>query len=153
MSEEEEVAYTDDIGQAEEQLEEVEAQDMTISINAMSGNVGDTLRIKGRVNGRAIYILVDSGSTHYFVDEQVVQCLGCRVEYTAPMMVSVADGSKLISRTHCLDFEWEIQGHKFSHPMRIIKLGGCDVVLGGDWLRSNSPMEFDYKRMKVTIHK
>lgn len=152
MSEEEERAYVEDTGEIEEQLEEVETEDMTVSLNAMSGNLdGNTLRFKGKVNGKDVFILIGSGSTHCFVDEQVIHTLGYKLEYTIPMMVSVADGSKLISRTHCPDFCWEIQGHQFTRPVRVIKLGGCDVVLGGDWLRENNPVEFDYHKIKVTI--
>ncbi|KAL2232583.1 UNVERIFIED_CONTAM: putative mitochondrial protein [Sesamum indicum] len=32
------------------------------------------------------------------------------------------------------DSWWEVQGHKFQHPVRLLKLGGYDLVLGCDWL-------------------
>lgn len=57
MSEEEEQAYIEDTGQTEQQVEDVETDDITISINAMSGSIGsNTLRVKGKVNGKDIYI-------------------------------------------------------------------------------------------------
>ncbi|KAG8382321.1 hypothetical protein BUALT_Bualt05G0065300 [Buddleja alternifolia] len=154
MSQEEEEAYTVDAVDPDPPTEELLYEDMTISINAISGNSDiNTLRIKGLVKHSSIQILIDSGSTHCFLDETVATNLGCHVEFTNPMLISVADGNKMVSRTVCSDFTWEIQGTKFTYPMRIIKLGGCDVVLGGDWLRNHSPVEFDYQKMKLTICK
>ncbi|KAG8382148.1 hypothetical protein BUALT_Bualt05G0046500 [Buddleja alternifolia] len=126
MTEEEEEAYTADANQIEFQDEGVALEDMTVSLNAI-------------------------GSTNCFLDEETALRLGCTVEYTTPMMVSVANGSKLISRTYSPEFTWSIQGQSFTYPVRIIKLRGCDLVLGGDWLRKYSPIEFDYDRMKLTI--
>ncbi|KAG8369727.1 hypothetical protein BUALT_Bualt14G0043900 [Buddleja alternifolia] len=88
----------------------------------------NTLRIQGSVKGKDVHILIDSGSTHCFLDETTAHKLGCKLDYTSPMIVSVANGAK-----------W------------VIKLGGCDMVLGGNWLRQNSPVEFDYHKMKLTI--
>ncbi|KAG8380350.1 hypothetical protein BUALT_Bualt06G0006400 [Buddleja alternifolia] len=131
--EEEEMAYQHDSVCHDERSEEVLIDDMTISLNALSGNTYmNTLRAKGYFNHKDIQIIIDSGSTHCFLDETTAKQLGCTLEYTTPMMVSVADGSKMVSRTISPDFTWTIQGHKFTYPIRIIKLGGCDMVLGGD---------------------
>ncbi|KAG8386104.1 hypothetical protein BUALT_Bualt03G0114300 [Buddleja alternifolia] len=152
MSEEEELVYNQDPLNEEDTGGAVLLDDMTVSLNALSGNTNiNTLRIRGTVNNKEIQILIDNGSTHCFLDEDTTLQLGCTMEATIPMMVSVADGSKMVSRTIMPDFTWTIQGHKFSYPIRIIKLGGYDMVLGGDWLRLNSPVEFDYHKMKVTI--
>ncbi|KAG8385566.1 hypothetical protein BUALT_Bualt03G0058500 [Buddleja alternifolia] len=86
----------------------------------------------GVAYGQKIQILIDSGSTHCFLDENTVQRLGCVTEYTTPMMVSVADGGKMISRKVCPKFVWGIQGQRFEYPVKVIKLGGCAMVLGGD---------------------
>ncbi|KAG8379410.1 hypothetical protein BUALT_Bualt07G0085600 [Buddleja alternifolia] len=153
MTQEEEEAYSLDIEDLDTCTDAPHSEDMTISINAISSNTDiNTLRIKGLVKNSSIHILIDSGSTHCFLDETVANQLGCTMEITNPML-SVADGNKMISRTFCPKFSWEIQGTKFTYPMRIIKLGGCDVVLGGDWLRLHSPVEFDYHKMKFTICK
>ncbi|KAG8367223.1 hypothetical protein BUALT_Bualt16G0050300 [Buddleja alternifolia] len=142
MSQEEEEAYIVDVEDPNAPTEELLAEDMTISINAIYGNSDlNTLRIKGWVKHSSIQILIDSGSTDCFLDETVATNLGCHIEFTNPMLISVADGNKMVSRTICPDFTWEIQSTKFTYPMRIIKLGGCDVVLGGDWFRNHSPVE------------
>ena len=55
-----------------------------ISMNAMNGSTGfHTMRVKGHVGKRTLHILVDSGSTHNFLDETFAKRLGCRLESVA----------------------------------------------------------------------
>lgn len=111
MIDEEEVAHVADARESKQQVEEVETEDMIASLTAMFSNVGwNILRVRGKMIGKEIFLLIDSGSTHCFMDEKVTQSLGCRVEYTTLMMVSVVDRSKLISRTNCPDFSWRYKG-------------------------------------------
>ncbi|KAG8365707.1 hypothetical protein BUALT_Bualt18G0134600 [Buddleja alternifolia] len=76
-----------------------------------AGNVASYLeRVKGYINHKDIQVLIDGGKTHCFLDETTATQLGCTFEYTIPMMVSVPDGSKMVSRTISPDFTWTIQG-------------------------------------------
>ncbi|KAL0420984.1 UNVERIFIED_CONTAM: Retrovirus-related Pol polyprotein from transposon.6 [Sesamum latifolium] len=92
LFEEEAKAYEE----AEDQIEEPpDSEDAIVSFHAMRGNVSSkTLRINGQVNGKDMHVLIDSGSTHCFIDEKVVQVLGCRLEPTTPMTVRIADGGE-----------------------------------------------------------
>ncbi|KAK4397243.1 hypothetical protein Sango_1560900 [Sesamum angolense] len=69
------------------------------------------------VRGKEIHILVDSGSTHSFIDEKVVKALGIKIEPTIPMIVSVANGYRMVSKVICPELNWEIQGFQFSYPL------------------------------------
>ncbi|KAL0283987.1 UNVERIFIED_CONTAM: hypothetical protein Sangu_2853300 [Sesamum angustifolium] len=100
---------------------------------------------------RRFLIFVDSGRTHNFLDEKVVKTLGIKTELTTLMIVSVADGYRMISRVICPDFSWEIQGFQFSYPVRTLKLRGCDFVLGCDWVGAHNPVELDFHQLTVTI--
>ena len=69
-----------------------------ISVHAING-----LRAKGYSNMRVtvfvkrkpLHILIDSGSTHNFLDVEVAKKLGCKLEKVGPMRVDVANGSSL----------------------------------------------------------
>lgn len=75
-----------------------EAPKMGISLHALHGNTSDTtLRL---------IILVDSGSTHNFLDIKAARQLGCTMEATTPLKVNVADGFKIESDAKCKNFEW-----------------------------------------------
>jgi len=52
-----------------------------ISINAMNGHSGfNTMRVNGHRGKKTLHILIDSGSTHNFLDEQLAKSLGCQLE-------------------------------------------------------------------------
>ncbi|KAL2231733.1 UNVERIFIED_CONTAM: RNA-directed DNA polymerase [Sesamum indicum] len=110
-----------------------------------------TLRVKCSVNGKEIHILIDSGNTYTFVDENVIRALGIKTECTTSMMMSIADGYKLLSRIIYPELSWEIQSHQFSYPVRALKLGGCDFVLSCDWLGAHNLVELDFHQLIVTI--
>jgi len=44
-----------------------------------------------------------------------------------------------------------MQGERFEVDLRLLQLGGCDVVLGVDWIKGVSPISFDCNRMKVSF--
>ncbi|XP_011097623.1 uncharacterized protein LOC105176501 [Sesamum indicum] len=151
MSEEEAKAYEEGEGHLEEPAKEEEG-DVTVSFHALNGGINsNTLRVNRRVNGKEIHILIDSGSTHCLVDEKVAQVIECKLEPTTPTKVRVADGGKILSKFFCPTFCWEVQGHEFSHPAGVLKLGGYDCILGCDWLSAHNHVELDFHLLQVTI--
>lgn len=66
------------------------------------------------------------------------------------MLVSVADGSQLVtSSQQCIEFKWKTGGFFFKNGMRILPLGGCDMVLGVQWLKQLRPTTFDYENLTI----
>ena len=84
-----------------------------ISLNVMAGyNAYQTMRVQGKVKDNVIHILIDSGSTHNFCDEQTARKLGCKVSKTYPLEVSVANGKKLVTtKVDCVGgyMEWSVK--------------------------------------------
>ncbi|XP_027083531.2 uncharacterized protein [Coffea arabica] len=106
-----------------------------VSIHTLSGGNGhSTFKLKGVLAGRKLLILVDSGSTHCFLDERVASHLQLQVTGT-PLVVRVANGERLESRQLSGPLNW--------------KLGSCDMVLGVDWLARYSPIEFDFNQLSM----
>ena len=76
---------------------------------------------------------------------------------TSPLQVSVANGQ---STHECPQFVWNMHIHKFVSDVMILPLGGCDMVLGIQWLTTLDDikwnfkklvMEFEYKMKKVVL--
>ena len=44
-----------------------------------------------------------------------------------------------------------MQGAEFVANLRVLELGGCDIVLGVDWMRKASPLTFDFKKLEVMV--
>ena len=46
-----------------------------------------------------------------------------------------------------------MQGEKFETDLRLLQLGGCDMVLGVDWMKGVCPISFDFNCMEVSFEK
>nr|GEU69385.1 retrovirus-related Pol polyprotein from transposon 17.6 [Tanacetum cinerariifolium] len=63
-----------------------------IFLNALAGrNTFQTPRVIGYVGKHDIYILIDYGSTHNFLDSNTAKKLGCQLKSTYPLQVTVAN--------------------------------------------------------------
>lgn len=67
-----------------------------ILVHALFGNMPfQTLVLQGKSKRIPLSILVDSGSTHNFLDPQTAKQIGCQTLKTSKLIVTVADGSKV----------------------------------------------------------
>ena len=148
LAEDEEVEeeYEDAVGEIEE--DEMQPQ---ISLNALNGQSSyKTLRVVGLFRDKhKLHILVDSGSTHNFLDINVAKRLGCNIRQTCPLSVAVAGGRQLISVSECKGFTWMIGGETFVTDVMLLPLGGCDMVLGIQWLSTLGTIKCDFKELKM----
>ncbi|KAK4407690.1 Transposon Ty3-G Gag-Pol polyprotein [Sesamum angolense] len=122
LTEDEALDGTDD----EDPPMDLNEENMEISINALNGNTDfNTFRVKGKAYGHELQILIDGGNTHCFLDEMMANRLGCELEQTTPMVVSVADGRQMVSQ----------------------------CVLSKFLMGDPSPVEYDYNAMTITVSK
>ncbi|XP_052205446.1 uncharacterized protein LOC127810169 isoform X2 [Diospyros lotus] len=63
------------------------------------------------------------------------------------------NGNQVVSKSACVGFCWKMQGEEFEADLRLLKLGGCDIVLGVDWMKNVSPIIFDFNKMEVMFKK
>uniref|UniRef100_A0A453RR11 Peptidase A2 domain-containing protein n=1 Tax=Aegilops tauschii subsp. strangulata TaxID=200361 RepID=A0A453RR11_AEGTS len=117
-------------------VEQSTADCATISVTTLSGAAHpETIQPRALVGNQVVLILVDSGSTHTFVD----QALLSRISVTAdklsqPMKVRVINGELVQCTELVSQLTWWIQGHNFTIVMHVLPLGGHDIILGMDWL-------------------
>ena len=121
-----------------------------VSLNAVSG-ISDykTMRVKGMFGKRAIFVLIDSGSTHNFVDPKVAVTLGCQIEASRLTKVTVADGRKLDIQGQIKGFTWNFQSTTFHTDVMLIPLQGCDMVLGVQWLEKLGRISWEFKKLEM----
>ncbi|XP_070055402.1 uncharacterized protein [Nicotiana tomentosiformis] len=124
-----------------------------VCMSALSGNNQgvNSILVRGSVKNRNLALLVDFSSTHSFIDENTVKETGHQATYCPPVKVIVADGNYVMCTSHCKGFMWKMQGKPFKEDLLIISLGGCDIVLGNDWMKTHSPTKFDHEKNYVTI--
>ncbi|XP_027174452.1 uncharacterized protein LOC113774084 [Coffea eugenioides] len=128
-------------------------ENIEVSIHALAGgNEHKTIKMRGKLAGRELLVLIDSGSTHCFMDESLAQDLKMQTAGTT-LIVKVANGERLESRQLLQEVGWEMQGHNFLHNFNTLKLGSCDLILGVDWLAKHSPIEFDFQQLTMKFLK
>ncbi|XP_026410555.1 uncharacterized protein LOC113305769 [Papaver somniferum] len=136
----------------EESVDSPIDSDMEISLHAITGTVtGDTIRIPGLLKSKSISILIDTGSTTSFLDCSLATKLKCRVEQTAPMLVTVANGEKTMSTGICSKLHWSMQGYHFTEDLILLTLGGCDMVLGANWLKKLGDIVSNFPKLSVSF--
>ncbi len=138
--------------ECEEMVEEGSKPEVGVYIHALSGEKPqNTIKVREEVNGQMLTILVDTSSTHSFMDLHMAKEIKAHMIAAAPLVVTVANGQKVLSKLQCPSFQWNMQGHNFQADLRIIRLEGPHMVLGIDWLRSYGKVTFDYHQDSITI--
>ncbi|KAL2505089.1 Uncharacterized protein Adt_20710 [Abeliophyllum distichum] len=134
-------------------FEEQESEEvMEISINALDDKMRHkTIRVPGLIKWKKISILIDSGSTHSFVDEGLISQLKYNTNQSKSLTVTVANGEKLQSNAICRPLVWRMRGLEYQFKMRTLKLGGSDMVLGVDWLNQFGPVPFDFDEGHISF--
>ncbi|KAL0351495.1 UNVERIFIED_CONTAM: hypothetical protein Scaly_1538200 [Sesamum calycinum] len=133
--------------------EEDDRSNFHILVNVMTGvHNFNAMRVTGCCKGKAIHILIDTGSTHNFVDFQVARRLGCKLEATDLFPVAVANGNRVYSTHRCKTFNWRMQGVDVVTEVMTLPLGGCDIVLGVQWLVTLSNISWNFKDLKIEFY-
>lgn len=94
----------------------MEEDDMTpqVTLHAINGEAGiDTariMRLTSKCKKRLVNILVDSDSTHNFLDFKVAKYLGLTLLNISPFTIMVADRRKIQTTKTMKEFTWEMQG-------------------------------------------
>ena len=87
-------------GEIEQEIQEV------MCLSALSGgNRGvNSILVKGIVKNRNLVVLVDSRSTHSFIDEHTMKEIGYQPSYYAPVRVTVVVGNYVMCTSNCMGF-------------------------------------------------
>ncbi|XP_071714207.1 uncharacterized protein [Rutidosis leptorrhynchoides] len=123
-----------------------------ISLNALNGtSTYQTMRVVGQINNQKVHILIDSGSTHNFLDLGTGKRLGCRLKTIDPLYVGVPGGNQIVSTSKCEHLSWSIDGHSFSSNMMLLPLGGCEMVLGIQWLETLGNITWNFEKLRTAF--
>lgn len=129
---------------------EVVAETCDISIHALHGTTCyKTLRLPGYCLHRTLNILIDTGSTHNFIDKDLVTKMGWKVDSCELLDANLADGNTMPISGVCKGIEWLLQGSVFRADFLLLYLGTCDVVFGVQWLSDLGDILFNFKKLTM----
>lgn len=78
-----------------------------MSLCAIVGGEGlNTIKLPGMVQKQSMDILVDSRSTHSFLDPKLLSQLRKELEKTKPLLVIVANGEQMVCDSICQGLSW-----------------------------------------------
>ncbi|CAN6458169.1 unnamed protein product [Victoria cruziana] len=136
----------------EDGLDQDLQEEATITYHTMAGTpTPNSMRVRGKMGGQDVVILIDTGATHSFVSTEVAQASKARTKEHPIFDVTVGDGTRLQSRYMCPDMELLIQGTPFPVDLYVLAIKGVDVVLGVSWLKTLGRIEWDFANMRMTF--
>jgi transposase InsO family protein len=106
---------------------------------AKSKAQGKLLTISGKLNGRAVRVLVDSGASENFISEKAVKIAGCQTRNKVESPVVLADGRKVNSKKETLPCDLMMGTYKGKMKFVVFPLPRYDVILGKGWLEKINP--------------
>jgi hypothetical protein len=131
-----------------------EAEAPTISLHALTRIQpcsGRTMQVMVFINGAQLSALLDSGSTHNFVDSSATMRAGLALMPQSGLRIAVANGDRVSSPDCCRDLCITIGGEPFSLDCYSLDLGSFDMVLGVQWLKSLGPILWDFSKRTIAF--
>lgn len=88
------------------------------------------MKILGTLQHCPLTILINSGSTHNFIDPIIIRKANIPTQSDAIFEVMVANGERLKGNGICKNVLIHSQGVPIKADFFLLSLGGCDAVLG-----------------------
>ena len=123
-----------------------------LSLHALAGTENtNCIKLRALVKNKVMLTLMDSGSSHSFVDSSFLEKVGITAVPTLPKKVKLANGQVVISDKVVPQLSWWCQGHTITSEMRVLDLGAYDAILGYDWLQPHSPMSCHWEARTISF--
>jgi hypothetical protein len=119
----------------------------TISISALTGihpRKDRTMQVLVTIYDTVLRALLDSGSTHNFMDSEVAARVEIVFSGRTGLSVAVANGDRVASTGSCTNLKILIAGDTFTIDYNGLSLGSYDMVRV-QWLESLGPVLWDFK--------
>ena len=119
------------------------------------------MRLQGKIKNTKVIILVNSRSTHNFMNCSVAKRVGCSSQAMSGVGVTIANGQKIWVQDMCKAIAWETEGLQMIIDFMLLPLRGCDIVLGVHsvqelglifWDFKALTMQFTFQGQQFTLH-
>lgn len=112
-----------------------------------------TMKVSRYMKNCHVTILIDSSSSHNFVDVGLVKRLKWVIDKGHLFNVKIVDNGKVATHGTLARVPITIQEFNCILDLYAISLGGCDVVLGVRWLRTLGPKLWDFDKFYMQFTK
>ncbi|XP_047308018.1 uncharacterized protein LOC124911559 [Impatiens glandulifera] len=127
-------------------------EEPAISLHALTGSKNfQTLQIRGKIGSLPVVILIDTGSTHNFINSKILRNIGHEAMKTQVLSVKVADGSTLFCSSVCKNLKWSMEGKDYQADMKVLTMTGYDMVLGIEWLITLGTSAWNFEKLTFSF--
>ena len=127
----------EDTGTQHDCHSELEDDTPKISLAAITGiSQPQTMKLKGHIKNNNVSILIDTDTTHNFINVNLAKIFNLFIFPMPNMKVMVADGKKIENVGKCHKVKLQMQEFNLESNLSVVSLGGVDVVLGIQWLQT-----------------
>ncbi|KAK9184730.1 hypothetical protein WN943_025081 [Citrus x changshan-huyou] len=107
------------------------------------------MKIRGRIGEQDVVVLIDSGATHNFISNKVVDRLGLCLMDIGSFGVVMGTGKVEKSRGICRGLILLLPGVQVVEDFLALDLGSTDVILGMKWLQTLGKMKVNWKLLTM----
>nr|GEU58580.1 hypothetical protein [Tanacetum cinerariifolium] len=118
----------------------------------LRNNTSSNPTVTRKDQNKDVVVLVDGGSTHNFVDQELVNRLGSQVYLTVNFSVVVGNQEKLACTGRVRNLSLIVQGCVISTDFFMLPVAACPIVLGVQCLKTLGPIEFDLNNLTMGFH-
>ncbi|GAU16304.1 hypothetical protein TSUD_299360 [Trifolium subterraneum] len=119
--------------------------------NHQRGSKPQVIKLRGAIHEVPVVILIDSGASHNFISQQLVQKMNWKTIEGPAMSIKLGDGSCAKTKGVCEGLEIEVEELKIRVDAHIFDLGCVDVVLGIEWLRTLGDMIVNWQKQTMSF--
>ena len=121
-----------------------------ISLYALTGWAAPrTMRVMARIGPYQIIVLIDSGSTHNFINTKLANMLQLPIKPMETFTVRVANGERLTCQGKFEQVQLFIQDISFSLTVYSLSISELDIVLGVQWLELLGSVVCNWKTLTM----
>lgn len=96
-----------------------------------------------------VNVLIDSSSTHSFINKKLAKKVGLKPQSGGNLEVMVPSGKKLVNPGKCTNVQLNLQGFHIYIDFYLLPLRGYDVVLEAQWLSTLEPIVWDFSKLQM----
>ena len=130
------------------------ANALVVSVHALAGiRTNHTMLLPVTIKGERLLALLDTGSTHTFLQGAAMRRLGLAPQGGEQLRVTVANGDRVPYEGIARDVPVIISGETFPITCVGLALGCFDLILGVDFFGALGPLTWDFKGLTVAFQK
>ncbi|CAH9101834.1 unnamed protein product [Cuscuta europaea] len=156
------VEYSEEEAECEEENgsssdeEEVVMESKSMQLSLMSKEGIPSMRafkvkgyLKWKLGEQEVDVLIDSGATHNFISQGLVNQLKIPYQIITGYKVQIGNGDRIANNGRCEGLALCLQKAVIQQDFYILELGGTDVVLGMEWLASLGDVEVNFQKQTI----